>query len=49
MHRFISFLNAFQDRIFNNAYHSSPPSERVKYGVLNIGWCHNTGHYSYIP
>jgi len=27
---------SWEDRIFNKAYHSSPPSERVKYGVLNI-------------
>jgi len=27
---------SWEDRIFNNAYQSSPPSERVKYGVLNI-------------
>ncbi|XP_078367212.1 uncharacterized protein LOC144651186 isoform X2 [Oculina patagonica] len=27
---------SWEDRIFNNAYNSSSPSERVKYGVLNI-------------
>jgi len=27
---------SWEDRIFNNAYHRSPPSDRVKYGVLNI-------------
>ncbi len=27
----------WEDRIFNNLYVSSRPSERVKYGVLNIG------------
>ena len=32
----ISFFAAL-DRIFNSAYHDSNPSERVKYGVLNIG------------
>ncbi len=28
-----------QDKIFNSIYHDSPPEERVKYGVLNIGEC----------
>lgn len=28
---------SLQDRIFNNSYKHSSPSERVKYGVLNIG------------
>ncbi|XP_022793694.1 uncharacterized protein LOC111332596 [Stylophora pistillata] len=27
---------SWEDRIFNSAYHYSNPSERVKYGVLNI-------------
>ncbi|RMX50270.1 hypothetical protein pdam_00018200, partial [Pocillopora damicornis] len=27
---------SWEDRIFNSAYHDSNPSERVKYGVLNI-------------
>jgi len=28
---------SWEDRIFNSLYKHSPPFERVKYGVLNIG------------